>query len=188
MKPPLFGSRDRHYFTFKYELIARRTTSPRETFSRLAAAFSAFICFASIRAINRVSFITSAYHMDMYRCQALSPNTLTCTGVRVKLRISNEMLLMQSKTDCEHLAGGNGRWSEGSARSRSNLSCADRRSYTSLVKRGEHMDCVVRKLRELKQPVTKEAYAELAYWKPYRTLSAEEKQQVREMVRQANLQ
>jgi hypothetical protein len=50
------------------------------------------------------------------------------------------------------------------------------------------MDCVVRKLRELKQPVTKEAYAELAYWKPYRTLSAEEKQQVREMVRQANLQ
>jgi hypothetical protein len=56
-----------HHFTaFKYLLIACRTTSPRETRFRLAAAFSAFICFRSIRAINRVSFIALTYRMDMY--------------------------------------------------------------------------------------------------------------------------
>jgi len=49
----------RHHFTFKYELIARRTTSANETFSRLAAAFSVFICFRSISAINLVSFTHS---------------------------------------------------------------------------------------------------------------------------------
>ena len=48
-----------HHFTFKYELIARLTTSANETFSRLAAAFSAFICFRSIKAISLVSFTHS---------------------------------------------------------------------------------------------------------------------------------
>jgi hypothetical protein len=50
---PLSNAGWGHYFTFKYELIARRTISASETFSRLAAAFKALICPASIKAINR---------------------------------------------------------------------------------------------------------------------------------------
>ena len=49
-------------------------------------------------------------------------------------------------------------------------------------------DCVVNKLREMKVRVTRESYAELAYWKPYRTLSTEEKQDVRQAVYEANIQ
>jgi hypothetical protein len=55
-----------HYFTFKYELIARRTISASETFSRLAAALNALICPASINAINLLSFMALTYNMDMY--------------------------------------------------------------------------------------------------------------------------
>lgn len=58
-----------HHFTFKYELIARRTISARETFSRLAAAFNARICPASMRAISLVSFTTPTL-------------TCTCTGFK----------------------------------------------------------------------------------------------------------
>jgi hypothetical protein len=39
-----------HLVTFKYLLIARRTISAKETFSHLAAALIAFICFRSISA------------------------------------------------------------------------------------------------------------------------------------------
>ena len=49
-------------------------------------------------------------------------------------------------------------------------------------------DGIVNQLREWKQPVTRESYAELAYWKSYRSLSAEEKFEVREAVYEANIQ
>ena len=49
-------------------------------------------------------------------------------------------------------------------------------------------NCVVKTLREMKQPVTRETYAEMAYWKPYRKLTAEEKFEVREAVYEANIQ
>src|SRR5712691_2860518 len=62
-----FWSGYRHYFTaFKYLLIACRTTSPRETCFLLAATFSAFICFRSIRAINLVSFMVQPYPRYLY--------------------------------------------------------------------------------------------------------------------------
>jgi hypothetical protein len=40
----------------------------------------------------------------------------------------------------------------------------------------------------MKQPVTKQSYAELAYWKPYRKLNPEQKLDVHEAVYEANLQ
>jgi hypothetical protein len=49
-------------------------------------------------------------------------------------------------------------------------------------------DVVVQKLREMKQPVTRDTYAELAYWKPYRKLNAEQRADVREAVYEANIQ
>jgi len=53
------------YRFFKYELIARRTTSAKETFSRLAAAFNLLICPGSISAINLVSFMCQPYHVHV---------------------------------------------------------------------------------------------------------------------------
>jgi len=47
---------------------------------------------------------------------------------------------------------------------------------------------VVKTLREMKQPVTRDTYAEMAYWKTYRSLTAEEKFEVREAVYEANIQ
>ncbi len=49
-------------------------------------------------------------------------------------------------------------------------------------------DVVVNTLREMKQPVTRESYAELAYWKSYRSLSVEEKEDVKQAVYEANIQ
>jgi hypothetical protein len=49
-------------------------------------------------------------------------------------------------------------------------------------------DIVVQKLRQLKLRVTNESYASFAYWKSYRSLSAEERQDVREAVYSANIQ
>ena len=47
---------------------------------------------------------------------------------------------------------------------------------------------VVKTLREMKQPVTRETYAEMAYWKTYRSLSVEEKEDVKQAVYEANIQ
>ena|SRR5438552_9059740 len=47
---------------------------------------------------------------------------------------------------------------------------------------------VVNTLRKMKQPVTRDTYAEMAYWKTYRSLTAEEKFEVREAVYEANIQ
>jgi hypothetical protein len=49
-------------------------------------------------------------------------------------------------------------------------------------------DIVVQKLRQLKLPVTRENYASFAYWKSYRSLSSEERFEVREAVYSANIQ
>jgi hypothetical protein len=49
-------------------------------------------------------------------------------------------------------------------------------------------DCVIDKLRELKIRITKETYAEWAYWKKYKQLTAEEKFEVRQAVYEANIQ
>jgi hypothetical protein len=46
-------------------------------------------------------------------------------------------------------------------------------------------DVVVNKLREMRVSVTKESYADLAYWKPYPRLSAEEKEDVKQAVSEA---
>jgi hypothetical protein len=80
--PAFFWSCDCHHFTaFKYLVIACRTTSPRETRFRLAAALSAFICFLSIRAINLVSFMVYLYMMDMYMSSCVRyTDTLTQHG------------------------------------------------------------------------------------------------------------
>ena len=48
-------------------------------------------------------------------------------------------------------------------------------------------DAVVVQLRKMKQPVTRENYAVLAYWKPHRKLNAEERVDVREAVYEANI-
>ena len=49
-------------------------------------------------------------------------------------------------------------------------------------------DCVVAKIRSMKQPVTRETYALLAFWRPYSKLTFEEKQDVRDAVYDANIQ
>ena len=48
-------------------------------------------------------------------------------------------------------------------------------------------DYVVEQLRKMKQQITRESYAMLAYWMPYRKLNPEQKQDVREAVYEANI-